>query len=155
MQQEASKDDASATPYYVYEVIVRNPFKASSPLPTATSVTCDHTTASVTYFLPAFQTELTQMYGSRANTRPVMIICDGSLVLQSTAVTFCRASLEDLLERYFQVITGQLDTDNFNIPILHRCLSHIMKNAKDLCRKRLQKHYKFGTFLDYWPVLPT
>ncbi|XP_026012681.1 uncharacterized protein LOC113015007 isoform X3 [Astatotilapia calliptera] len=140
-----SKDNASANPYYVYEVIVRNPFKGSSPLPTATFVTCDHTTASVTYFLQAFQTELTRMYGSRANKRPVMIICDGSLVLlQSIAVTFCRASLEDLLERYFQVITGQLDTDNFNIPILHRCLSHIMKNAKDLCKKRLQKHYKFG-----------
>uniref|UniRef100_A0A669CZJ1 PHD-type domain-containing protein n=4 Tax=Oreochromis TaxID=8139 RepID=A0A669CZJ1_ORENI len=140
-----SKDNASATPYYVYEVIVRNPFKGSSPLPTATFVTCDHTTASVTYFLQAFQTELTRMYGSRANKRPVMIICDGSMVLlQSIAMTFCRASLEDLLERYFQVITGQLDTDNFNIPILHRCLSHIMKNAKDLCKKRLQKHYKFG-----------
>ncbi|KAL3993234.1 alpha-1-acid glycoprotein 1 [Sarotherodon galilaeus] len=120
-----SKDNASATPYYVYEVIVRNPFKGSSPLPTATFVTCDHTTASVTYFLQAFQTELTRMYGSRANKRPVMIICDGSMVLlQSIAMTFCRASLEDLLERYFQVITGQLDTDNFNIPILHRCLSN-------------------------------
>ncbi|XP_054601470.1 uncharacterized protein [Nothobranchius furzeri] len=140
-----SKDNASATPYYVYEIIVRNPFKGSSPLPTATFVTCDHTTASVTYFVQAFQTELTRMYGSRANKRPVMIICDGSLVLlQSIAITFCRASLEDLLERYFQVITGQLDTDNFNIPILHRCLSHIMKNAKDLCKKRLEKHYKFG-----------
>lgn len=56
-----SKDNASATPYYVYEVIVRSPFKRSSLLPTATYVTRDHTTASVTYFLQAFQTELTRM----------------------------------------------------------------------------------------------
>ncbi len=62
---------AQNPPYYVYELVV----------PVASYVTCDHTTASVTYFLQSFQTDLLRMYGSGSIKRPVMIICDGSLVL--------------------------------------------------------------------------
>ncbi|KAL6485159.1 hypothetical protein MHYP_G00072040 [Metynnis hypsauchen] len=31
-----------------------------------------------------------------------------------------------------------------SITILHRCRSHIMKNAKSLCKKHIPKHYRFG-----------
>ncbi len=72
---------AQNPPYYVYELVVRNPSRGASPLPVASYVTCDHTTASVTYFLQSFQTDLLRMYGSGSIKRPVMIICDGSLVL--------------------------------------------------------------------------
>ncbi|XP_019209170.1 uncharacterized protein LOC109197877 [Oreochromis niloticus] len=43
-----------------------------------------------------------------------------------------RTSLEDLLQKYYVLLTGQHSAQEFNIPILHRCLSHVMKNAKDL-----------------------
>ncbi|KAL0148846.1 hypothetical protein M9458_055855, partial [Cirrhinus mrigala] len=49
--------------------------------------------------------------------------------------------LEDLLQKYFLLITGQHPTETFDLPILHRCLSHIMKNAKALCKKQIPKHY--------------
>ncbi len=131
------KSTAESPPYYVYELVVRNPSKGASPLPVATYVTCDHTTASVTYFLQAFQTDVIRMYGNVAIKRPVMIICDGSLVLMhSISITFCRTGLEDLLQKYFLLITGQHPTETFDLPILHRCLSHIMRNAKDLCKKQ-------------------
>lgn len=65
--------------YFVYKLVMRNPSKP--PLLIATYLTCDCSTASVTYFLQAFQTDLTKMYGNKANKRPVMIICDGSLAL--------------------------------------------------------------------------
>ncbi len=88
---------AQSPPYYVYELVVRNPSKGASPLPVATYVTCDHTTASITYFLQSFQTDLLRMYGSGASKRPVMIICDGSLVLMhSISITFCRFTAEIL-----------------------------------------------------------
>lgn len=74
-----------------------------------------------------------------------MIICDGSLVLMhSISITFCRTDLEDLLQKYFLLITGQHPTETFDLPILHRCLSHIMRNAKDLCKKHIPKHYKLA-----------
>lgn len=131
------KDSASSAPFYFYELVVRNPSKGASPLPVATYVTCDHTTASVLYFLQAFQTDLTKMYIRKSSKRPVMIICNGSIVLlQAISWTFLRLNLEDLLQRYFEVITGQLSTEKLDLPILHRCLSHIMKNAKDLCKKK-------------------
>lgn len=131
------KERAQSPPHYVYELVVRNPSKGASPLPVATYVTCDHTTSSVTYFLQAFQTDLVRMYGNGANKRPAMITCDGSLVLmQSISIAFCRTGLEDLLQKYFLLISGQYPADTFDLPILHRCLSHIMKNAKDLCKKQ-------------------
>ncbi|XP_020557716.1 uncharacterized protein LOC105353816 isoform X2 [Oryzias latipes] len=139
------KKSKQSPPYYVYELVVRNPSKGSSPLPVATYVTCDHTTASVTYFLQAFQTDLVRLYGHGANKRPVMIICDGSLVLlHSISITFCHTALEDLLTKYYQLITGQYSKTQFDLPILHRCLSHIMRNAKDLCKKQIPAHYKLG-----------
>lgn len=131
------KGSSTSPPYYVYELVVRNPSKGASPLPVATYLTCDHTTASVTYFLQAFQTDMMKLYGKKAVKRPIMIICDGSLVLlNSISFTFCKLSLEDLLQKYFEVITGQYQAEKFDLPILHRCLSHIMKNAKDLCKKQ-------------------
>ncbi|KAF4097933.1 hypothetical protein G5714_021941 [Onychostoma macrolepis] len=129
------KGSSASPPYYVYELVVRNPSKGASPLPVATYLTCDHTTASVTYFLQAFQTDMMKLYGKKAVKRPIMIICDGSLVLlNSISFTFCKLSLEDLLQKYFEVITGQYQAEKFDLPILHRCLSHIIKNAKDLCK---------------------
>ncbi len=133
------KKRAQNPPYYVYELVVRNPSRGASPLPVASYVTCDHTTASVTYFLQSFQTDLLRMYGSGSIKRPAMIICDGSLVLMhSISITFYRTGLEDLLQKYFLLITGQHPADTLDLPILHRCLNHIMKYAKELCKKRLR-----------------
>ncbi|KAI2660976.1 DNA polymerase epsilon catalytic subunit A [Labeo rohita] len=88
-----------------------NPSKGASPLPVAAYVTCDHKTPSVTYFLQSFQTDLLIMYR----------------VGQAKGQT----GLEDLLQKYFLLITGH----TFDLSILYRCLWHIMKNAKDLCKK--------------------
>ena len=66
-----------------------------------------------------------------------MLICDGSVVLlQSLAYNFCGVSLQELLCRYFAIVTGQATYDAIGLPILHRCLSHVMKNAKELCRNQ-------------------
>ncbi len=51
---------AQNPPYYVYELVVRNPSRGASPLPVASYVTCDHTTASVTYFLQSFKQTLSE-----------------------------------------------------------------------------------------------
>ncbi|XP_026041873.1 uncharacterized protein LOC113032941 [Astatotilapia calliptera] len=60
------------------------------------------------------------------------------------SMTFCRTSLEDLLQKYYVLLTGQHSAQQFNIPILHRCLSHVMKNAKDLCKKHIPENYRLG-----------
>ncbi|KAI4793843.1 hypothetical protein KUCAC02_032457, partial [Chaenocephalus aceratus] len=99
------------SPFYVYEMVVRNPFKGSSPVPVATYITNDHTTASI-YFFP-----------------------------WSMAYNFCGVSLQELLSMYYSIVTGQAKHDCIRLPIMHRCLSHVMKNAKDLCRKHAAKHY--------------
>lgn len=68
-------------PFYVHELIVRNPQKTCSPLPVAKYLTSDHITASVTYFLEALMTDVTRASGHKAMQSPVMLICDGSMAL--------------------------------------------------------------------------
>lgn len=123
----------SEGPFYVYELVVRNPKKGSSPFPVATCVTCDHTTASVLYFLSAFQTDHAKQYGQK-NITPLMVICDGSLVLmQAITMVFCKTSLQGLLQSYYNIVTGKGTAEDFGHPVL---LSDIMKNAKTLCKKQ-------------------
>lgn len=101
-------------PFYVYEMVVRNPSKGSSPVPVATYITCDHTTSSVSYFLGAFVTDLTRIHGRRVKKRPVMLVCDGSIVLlQSLSYNFCEVSLQELISKYYNIVTGKgLDRAN-------------------------------------------
>jgi hypothetical protein len=88
-------------PYYIYEIVVRHPHKGSSPLPVATFVTTDQTTASVSHFIAAFLTDAVRQHGQAVRRRPVMVMCDGSSVLlQSLSMNFCGISLPELLKRY-------------------------------------------------------
>lgn len=68
-------------PFYVHELLLRNPQKTCSPLPVAKYLTSDHITASVTYFLEALMTDVTRAFGHKAMHSPVMLICDGSMAL--------------------------------------------------------------------------
>ncbi|RXN11049.1 hypothetical protein ROHU_010709 [Labeo rohita] len=65
---------------------------------------------------------------------------------RSIAYTFCKLPLESLICMYYDIITGQLK-DIRKMPILHRCLSHIMKNAKVFCKKHSPKHYRLSMHL--------
>lgn len=131
------KGKGQTAPFYVYEMVVRHPSKGSSPVPVATYLTNDHTTTSVSYFLGSFVTDLRRLHGRRVNKRPAMLICDGSIVLlQALSYNFCGLSLQELLCKYYHITTGQGQEDSIGLLILHRCLSHVMKNAKDLCRKQ-------------------
>lgn len=73
--------ETGSPPFYVYDLVVRNPHKTSSPFPVATYLTSDHTTASVLYFLEAFLTDVARWFGRKGMRSPVMVICDGSIVL--------------------------------------------------------------------------
>ncbi|XP_056602872.1 uncharacterized protein LOC130419888 isoform X2 [Triplophysa dalaica] len=74
-----------------------------------------------------------------------MIICDGSLVLMhAISLVFCQTNLNALVQSYFRILTGKGTAEDFDLPILHRCLSHIMKNAKSLCKKHAPKNYKLA-----------
>ncbi|KAF3833401.1 hypothetical protein F7725_024605 [Dissostichus mawsoni] len=98
------KAKGKTSPFYVYEMVVRNPFKGSSPVPVATYITNDHTTASISFFLGSFLTDVIRLHGRGAKQRPVMLICDGSTVLmQSMAYHFCGVSLQELLSRYYSI----------------------------------------------------
>lgn len=130
------KKKAGSPPTYVYELVVRNPKKGSSPLTVGTCLTCDHTTASVTSFLLSFMTNVAKTFGSKGMHYPKMVICDGSMVLmQSICLAFAGKKLHETINHYYKIATGKGKKEDFEVPILHRCLSHVMKNAKDICKK--------------------
>lgn len=128
--------ETGSPPFYVYELVVRNPHKTSSPFPVATYLTCDHTTASVLYFLEAFLTDVAMWFGRKGMRSPVMVICDWSIVLmQAICMAFAKKNLTDTINHYYNIASGKGKPEDFDVPILHRCLSHVMKNAKEMCRK--------------------
>lgn len=59
------KAKGESTPFYIYELVVRNPVKGCTPIPVATYVTCDHTTESVSYFLGSFITDCVKVHGPK------------------------------------------------------------------------------------------
>ncbi|KAJ4918228.1 hypothetical protein JOQ06_010007 [Pogonophryne albipinna] len=61
---------------------------------------------------------------------------------EAMAHNLCGLSLNELLSQYYHIVTGQGKEHALALPILHRCLSHVMKNAKDLCKKHAAKHYR-------------
>lgn len=127
------KKEKGSPPFYVHELVVRNPQKGSSPLPVATYLTFDHTTASVVYFLEAFQTDVARCFGRTGMQSPIMLMCDGSMVLmQAICLTFAKKNLHDTINHYYSIASGTASKADFEVPILHRCLSHVMKNAKDV-----------------------
>ncbi|KAK7877629.1 hypothetical protein WMY93_031641 [Mugilogobius chulae] len=140
-----------APPFYIYELVVRHPQKGSSPFPVASFFTTEHTTASVAYFLMAFVTDVRKWHGRKA-AAPVMLVCDGSMVLmQAISIAFIGKGLQDTLACYYRIATGAAGKDDWKTPIIHRCLSHIMRNAKEMCKKYAPKHYSlamhvFGLF---------
>ncbi|XP_049333302.1 uncharacterized protein LOC125801146 isoform X2 [Astyanax mexicanus] len=55
------------------------------------------------------------------------------------------------MNHYYTIASGKATKEDFDLPILHRCLSHVMKNAKDMCKKYAPNHYHlsmhvFGLF---------
>ncbi|RXN12247.1 hypothetical protein ROHU_010188 [Labeo rohita] len=71
--------------------------------------------------------------------------CSGvTLSPQAISLVFCQTNLNALLQSYYQILTGKGTAEDFSRPILHRCLSHIMKNAKSLCKKHAPKNYKLA-----------
>ena len=131
------KEKGESAPIYIYELVVRHPVKGCSPVPVATFVTTEHTTASVSYFLGSFITDCMKAHGRAIRKRPVMYICDGSAVLmQAISQNLCGPSLTELLAQYYSIVTGKAKESVTELPILHRCLSHVMKNAKGLCKKQ-------------------
>lgn len=96
----------------------RNPPPKCLPLPVATYLTCDRTTASVTYFLKVFQTDVVRTYGLKGIRSPIMLVCDGSMVLmQALCLSFAQKNLHHTINHYYSIATGKGTKADFEMPI--------------------------------------
>lgn len=65
-----------------------------------------------------------------------MILCYGSMVLmQAICLSFAKKNRQDTINHYYKIASGKGTKEDFEVPILYRCLSHVMKNAKEMCTK--------------------
>lgn len=91
---------------------------------------------SVSYFFEAFQTDVARSYGWKGMWAPITLICDGSMVLmQAIYLSFAKKNLHDTINHYYRIASGKATEADFEVPILQHCLSQVMKNAKEMCRK--------------------
>lgn len=95
-----------------------------------------HNSPSPVFFLQAFLTDLRKMCGNALFVRPVIIICDGCIVpIQAISWTFCWINLEDLLQRYYDIITGQHSIRKLTSSFYMDVLATQWKMIKRLARK--------------------
>lgn len=129
------KKNKDLPPFYVYELVVRNPQKLKPPLSVATLVTCRNTIPTFGYFLRTFLEHVEKKYG-RNMQPPLMLLCDISEELMETiTLSFTGSDLHDTMNHYYKVATGKGTKNDFKLPILHRCLRHFLKDAEEMCRK--------------------
>lgn len=61
------------------------------------------------------------------------MMCDGSMaIMKALSISFAEKSLTSLMNSQYRIATGKATEHDLGVPVLHRCLSHIMKNAKNV-----------------------
>lgn len=130
------KKNKDSPPFYVYELVVRNPHKRKPPLSVATLVTRNkHIATTLGYFLGTFLEHVDKMFGSTMQP-PLMLLCDTTVELMETiSFTFTGTDLHSTMNQYYNVATGKGTKEDFRHPILHLCLRHFLKDAEEMCRK--------------------
>ncbi|CAL8275624.1 unnamed protein product [Arctogadus glacialis] len=55
------------------------------------------------------------------------------LYLDATVATYLTCD-HTTIDAYYRIASGTATKKDFGLPVLHRCLSHVMKNAKDVSK---------------------
>lgn len=130
------KKEKGSPPFYVYELVVRNPQKKLLSL-TGCNLLNLWPHHSLRIIFPwGFSDRCCKAVWRKRMRPPIMLLCDGSMVLmQAICLSFAKTNLQDTINHYYNIACGKGTKEDFEVPILHRCLSHVMKNAKEMCRK--------------------
>ncbi|KAF3848888.1 hypothetical protein F7725_015385 [Dissostichus mawsoni] len=101
------KAKGKTSPFYVYEMVVRNPFKGSSPVPVATYITNDHTTASISFFLGAAKNYHLAMHVFGLMTQATTM-SELDEVVTSAVVVFSSSHSDRNVGKHFENLQGLL-----------------------------------------------
>jgi len=64
-------------------------------------------------------------------------MCDGSMApIQSVIQSFFKENLQSDLDRCFLIASGQYTHSMTELPFLHMCARHFMKNARTIAKEK-------------------
>jgi len=120
---------------YAYEIVVRHPNEGNPPLAVASYFATSHNIPSISYFLQSFCHAESTLY--RKRSLPKLLMCDGSTALMNAIVlSMFKETFKNYLHRCWLIASGKYTSSFCELPILHLCASHFMKNAKKLVKER-------------------
>ena len=120
---------------YAYEIVVRHPNQGNPPLAVASYFATSHNIPSISYFLQSFCHAESTLY--RKRSLPKLLMCDGSTALMNAIVlSMFKETFKNYLHRCWLIASGKYTSSFCELPILHLCASHFMKNAKKLVKER-------------------
>jgi len=118
-----------------YEVVVRHPNQGNPPLAVASYFATSHNIPSISYFLQSFYHSESTLY--RKRSLPKLLMCDGSTALMNAiALLIFKETFKNYLHRCWLIASGKYTSSFCELPILHLCASHFMKNTKKLVKHR-------------------
>ena len=120
-----------------YALVVQHPHNFG-PVAVAELISTEHTVNAICHFLECFRRAEATLYGWRNITTPCRVVIDRSnVLLYSFLRVYNLESLSDYLHRCFRVVTGCGEECDYKGMFVFACISHVMKSAKDLCKKLL------------------
>ena len=134
--------------YLYYELALANPNTKEASIPVSSMISSNHDTPQIHYWLSKFRLQEKQMFGHANAAVPRQINSDRSLVFMQSALTeFCGETLDTFRTRAWRIISGKATESDKKKTIPHGCLSHTMKNSKDLCRVHYKSNIEYGMYL--------
>jgi len=122
---------------YAYEIVVRHPNQGNPPMAVASYFATSHNIPSISYFLQSFCHAESTLYLYKKRSLPKLLMCDGSTALMNAIVhSMLKETFKNYLHGCWLIASGKYTSSFCELPILHLCASHFMKNAKKLVKER-------------------
>jgi len=127
---------------YAYEIVVRHPNQWNPPLAVTSYFATSHNIPSISYFLQSFRHAERTLH--RKRSLPKLLMCDGSTALMNAIVlSMFKETFKNYLYRCWLISSGKYTSSFCELPILHLCARHFMKNAKKLVKERWERIFMF------------
>lgn len=142
------KTRSDESKYLYYELALANPTPKEPTIPVASMISTSHDTPQIHYWLSKFRLEEKKLFGHGNVAIPRQVNSDRSLVfLQSALLEFCGETINTFRSRAWRILNGTASTADLRKTVPHGCLSHTMKNFKELCKSHYKSNLQYGMFM--------
>jgi len=121
---------------YAYEIFVRHPVAGKPPLAVASHFTTSHNIPSISYFISSFCHAASLLYRNNKTLPKLVCATAAWLLFNPLFQSFFKENLQSFLDRCVLIASGQYTHSMTELPFLHLCASHFLKNARTIVKEK-------------------